>query len=127
MALSMYQASVPVFTKGMAALLAILDKAAEHAASHGIDPASLLQARLAPDMFPFVRQVQVACDAAKGAAARLAGINVPSVPDTESSFDELKVRVHRTFGFVKGTEARVTFQSRLQRCATVLFSKVATV
>lgn len=105
MPLSMYQASVPVFLQGLAALAGILDKAAAHAAARGIDPGILLQARLAPDMFPFVRQVQVAADAAKGAAARLAGVAVPTMPDTEASFGELKARLEKTTAFVRTCDA----------------------
>src|SRR5215204_5715627 len=73
MPLSMYQASVPVFVQVLTALSKVLDKAEAHAAAKKIDPAVLLGCRLAPDMFPLVRQVQTTCDMAKGAAARLGG------------------------------------------------------
>lgn len=105
MALSMHQASVPVFLQGLAALARILDKASAHAAARNLDPGVLLQARLAPDMFPFSRQVQVAADAAKGAAARLAGVAVPAMPDTETSFEELRARLDKTIAFVRTCEA----------------------
>jgi len=101
MTLSMYQASVPVFLRTLAALSGVLEKAAAHAAQRKIDPAVLLNTRLFPDMFPLVRQVQLTADFAKGAGARLAGIDVPKFADTESTFDELKGRIARTVDFVK--------------------------
>ena len=81
MTISMYQASVPVFQQGLAALSGVLDKAAAHAAARKIDPAVLLQTRLFPDMFPLTRQVQIAADFAKGCPARLAGVENPSYAD----------------------------------------------
>lgn len=101
MALSMYQASVPVFVQILDALSGVLDKAQGHAAAKRIDPAVLLAARLAPDMFPMSRQVQIACDFAKGATARLAGAEVPSWPDSEKTFAELQERMRRTTDFVQ--------------------------
>jgi hypothetical protein len=98
----MYQASVPVLIHNLKALSAILKKGADHARARGIDPAVLVDARLFPDMFPLVRQVQIATDMAKGGAARLAGVEVPSFPDTESSFPELQERIARTIAFLKG-------------------------
>lgn len=86
MSLSMYQASVPVLIHNLKALSAILKKGADHAKARGLDPTVLVNARLFPDMFPLVRQVQIATDMAKGGAARLAGVEIPSFPDTESSF-----------------------------------------
>jgi hypothetical protein len=105
MTLSMYQASVPVFLRGFANLAAILDKAAAWAEERGIDPAVLLNARLAPDMFPLVRQVQIASDAAKGGAARLAGVEIPVFADTETTFAELVQRIAGTCDFLRGLEA----------------------
>ena len=101
MTLSMYQASVPVFLRTLAALSGVLDKAAVHATQRKIEPSVLLNTRLFPDMFPLVRQVQLTADFAKGAGARLAGIDVPKFADTESTFDELKARIARTVDFVK--------------------------
>ena len=101
MPISMYQASVPVFLLGLKNLAAILDKAAGQAAERKIDPAVLLNDRLAPDMFPLVRQVQIASDHAKGASARLAGIDVPKFEDVEKSFDDLQQRLARVTEFVK--------------------------
>lgn len=104
MTLSMYQASVPVFLQGLKNLSAILDKAAAQAAERKIDPAVLLNDRLAPDMFPFVRQVQIASDHAKGAPARLAGLEVPKFDDVEKSFDEVQQRLARVTEFVKSID-----------------------
>jgi hypothetical protein len=100
MTLSMYQASVPVFQRTLNAQSAILDKAASYAEAKKIEPAALLNARLFPDMFAFTRQVQLSSDFAKGASARLAGAEVPSYADTESSFEELKARLAKTIAFV---------------------------
>lgn len=105
MTLSMYQASVPVFGRGLESLSAILNKAAAHAEAKKIDPAIFITARLAPDMFALARQVQIASDAAKGCVARLAGAEVPSFPDTEATFPDLVARVAKTLAFVKGFTA----------------------
>ncbi len=102
MTLSMYQASVPVFVRGLENLAAILAKGAAHAEARKIDPAVFINARLAPDMLALARQVQIASDAAKGCVARLAGVDVPSFPDTETTFPELQARIARTIDFVKG-------------------------
>jgi hypothetical protein len=96
----MYQASVPVFQRTLGALDKILDKAAAYAAERKIDPATLLGARLYPDMFPLSRQVQIATDHAKGASARLAGAPVPSFEDNEKTFAELKARIGKTLDFI---------------------------
>ena len=100
MTLSMYDASVPVFKQILGSLSAILEQAETHAAERKIDPNALLQFRLYPDMFPFMRQVQVAADFAKGAAARLAGVPVPAFDDNEHSFAELKARIAKTLAFI---------------------------
>lgn len=100
MSFSMYDASVPVFKQMLSSLSALLEKAASHASERKIEPVALLQARLYPDMFPLVRQVQVACDFAKGAAARLAGAEVPKFEDTEQSFPELQERIAKTLRFI---------------------------
>jgi hypothetical protein len=105
MPLSMHQASAPIFTRQLGALSAILDKAEAFAAERGMDPAELIEARLAPDMFPLARQIQVASDGAKGGIARLAGIAVPSYPDTESDFDALRARIAKTIAFVESVDA----------------------
>jgi hypothetical protein len=100
MTFSMYSASVPVFKQILSSLSAILDKADAHAQEKKIDPSALLQARLFPDMFALTRQVQVAADFAKGACARLAGVDVPKYEDTEASFAELKARIAKTVAFI---------------------------
>ena len=96
--------SIPVMIHHLKNLAAILKKGADHAKARGIDPDVLINARLYPDMFPLVRQVQIATDSAKGAAARLAGVEVPSFPDTEKSFPELQARVARTVAFLKSVK-----------------------
>lgn len=102
MALSMYQASVPVFIKTLGNLSGILDKGAAYAAAKKVDHSVLLGFRIAPDMLAMVRQVQIACDFAKGATARLAGREVPAWDDNEKSIDDLKARIAKTIDFCKG-------------------------
>lgn len=101
MSISMYAASVPVYTRVMSNLDTILDKAVAYATERKIDPNALLLARLAPDMFHLIRQVQIATDMAKGTAARLAGVEPPKFEDNETSFAELKTRIARTVEFLK--------------------------
>jgi hypothetical protein len=100
MTFSMYSASAPVFKQILNSLSVIVDKAASHADAKKIEPAALLQARLFPDMFPLIRQVQIACDFAKGAAARLGGVDVPKYEDDEVSFADLKARIEKTLAFI---------------------------
>ena len=100
MTFSMYSSSVPVFRQVLTALSAVLDKAEAHAVAKKIEPAALLQARLFPDMFPLARQVQVAADFAKGACARLAGVDVPKYDDVENTFPELRARIAKTMAFI---------------------------
>jgi hypothetical protein len=102
MSLSMFDASVPVFRQMLGSLSAILDQAESHATARKIQPSVLLQSRLYPDMFPLVRQVQIAADFAKGACARLAGAEVPRYEDTEQTFAELKERIAKTLAFIDG-------------------------
>ncbi len=102
MSLSMHQASVGVFIRSLGILSTILGKAAAHAEAKKIDPAVFIQSRLAPDMFAFARQVQIASDTAKGCAARLAGLPIPSYPDTETTFPELQARIAKTIDFLRG-------------------------
>ena len=96
MPISMYQASVPVLDKLLGNLALILTKAAGWAETRKIDPAVLIGARLAPDMFPLVKQVQIACDFAKGAPARLAGAEPPKFEDNEATFADLQARIEKT-------------------------------
>jgi uncharacterized protein len=101
MNISMYQASAPRFINILNNLSAILDKAQAHAEARKIDPLVLTGFRLYPDMLPMTRQVQIACDAAKGVIARLAGVEVPRHEDTEQTFAELKARIAKTVEFIK--------------------------
>lgn len=101
MPFGMYQASVPALVNMLNNLSAILAKAEAFAAEHKIEPSVLLNWRLAPDMFPLTRQVQIASDIAKGGAARLAGREIPSYADDEASFAELKVRIEKTIKFIE--------------------------
>ena len=121
MSISMYQASVPVFIRLLNNLDAILQKAAAHAEAKKIDPSVLLNSRLYPDMLPLVRQVQIASDTAKGAAARLAGMGPPVYEDREATFAELAERVKKTVAYLEtfkpeqidGSEARtITIELR---------------
>ena len=105
MPLSMYEASVPAFVRMLTQLDAILDKAEAYATAKKIDPLVLTGARIAPDMFPLSRQVQIACDFSKGAVARLSGRDVPSWPDTETTIPELKARIAKTLDFVRSFAA----------------------
>lgn len=100
MSLSLYQSSIPVFVRMFGNLAAILEKAVAYTEAKKIAPEVLLNARLAPDMHPLTRQVQIASDLAKGCAARLAGVEPPSFPDTESSFAELQARIAKTLDFI---------------------------
>jgi hypothetical protein len=102
----MYQASVPVFIRGFNNLSAILDKAAAHAEAKKIDPLVFTQSRLFPDMLPLARQVQIATDVAKGGVARLAGVEIPSYADTETTFGELKERISKTIAFLQTITAK---------------------
>jgi hypothetical protein len=97
----MYQASVPVFSRALSNLAAILEKAAAHAESRKIDPAVLINYRLYPDMLPLSRQVQIATDGAKGGAARLAGSEPPKYEDNETSFAELIARLRKTVAYLE--------------------------
>jgi len=100
MKISMYQSSIPVFVHNLTNLSNILKKASEHANNKKIDESVFINARLFPDMLPLSRQVQIACDVVKGGAARLAGVELPSFPDTETTFSELQTRVAKTTEFI---------------------------
>ena len=100
MTLSMSQASIPVFQRGLKACSGLLDKAAAHCEANKIDPAVLLQYRLYPDMLPFTRQVQQVTEHSAGALARLAGSEPWKAENTETSFDALKARVQRALDAV---------------------------
>ena len=102
----LYSASVPLFKKMLDALDAVIVKTEQHVAEKKIEPDAILQARLFPDMFPFVRQVQIACDFAKSVPARLAGVEVPSYEDNERTFADLHARIAKTLAFADGIDAK---------------------
>jgi hypothetical protein len=104
MTLSIYDVSINALIRGLSNLSTVLDKAAAHAAARKFDPVALVQSRLFPDMYPLVRQVQIACDTAKGAAARLASVDVPKHEDNETTLEELKLRVAKTVEFLKSVQ-----------------------
>ncbi|WP_449433188.1 DUF1993 domain-containing protein [Pseudomonas putida] len=104
MSISLYAASVPVFKQMLGSLSDVLAKAEAHATAKNIAPEVLLQARLYPDMFPLVRQVQIAVDFAKGVSARLAGVEVPVYEDTEHTFAELQALLSKAQAFIASIE-----------------------
>jgi hypothetical protein len=101
MTMSMYEASVPTFLHTLRNLKAILEKGLAHAEARKFDPTVLAASRLYPDMFPLTRQVQIASDAAKGAAARLAGVDPPKFEDVETTLPELIARVDKTIDYLQ--------------------------
>ena len=101
MTISMYQASVPRFINTLGNLSNILDKAQAHVDARKLDPATLTAYRLFPDMLPMKKQVQIACDTAKGAAARLAGVEIPVHEDNETTLADLKARIAKTIAFLQ--------------------------
>jgi hypothetical protein len=102
----MSKASLPALEMGLNALSGVLDKGAAYAVAKKIDPTVLVQSRLAPDMFPLSRQVQIACDMAKNGSARLAGVDPPPFEDKETTLDELKARVAKTVAYVKSIDGK---------------------
>lgn len=101
MSLSMSQVSIPALEIGLNALSAVLDKADAHATAKKIDPAVLLNSRLAPDMFALARQVQIATDLAKNGVSRLAGVEPPRYEDNETTIEQLKARLAKTIAYMK--------------------------
>jgi uncharacterized protein len=99
---AIYTASIPVFKQMLGGLSEVLAKAQVHAETKKIDPDALLQARLFPDMFPTLKQVQVATDFAKGVGARLAGVEPPKFEDDETSFSDLQTRIDKVLAFLNG-------------------------
>jgi hypothetical protein len=100
MTISMHSASAPVFVRMFTNLLGWLDKTEAHAVARKFDPNNYLSLRLAPDMLPFTRQIQIASDAAKGCMARLAGVEAPKWDDNEATLDDLRARVRKTIDYV---------------------------
>ena len=111
---AMYATSVPVFKQMLNSLQTILNKAEEHAVAKKIDANVFLQARLFPDMFPLIRQVQIAADFAKGVSARLAGVVVPDYEDSEISFADLRERLTKTLTFIESLTPAQFDQSTLR-------------
>ena len=105
MTISMFSASVPVFNRQLGALMTWLDKAEAHAAARNFDANNYLQLRLAPDMLPFVSQIRIASDSAKGCVARLAGQEIPKFLDNEASMADLRERVRKTIDYVNSVPA----------------------
>ena len=101
MSLTIYEASVPYLLRTLGALSKILDKAVAHCEARKIDPSVLVNYRLAADMFPLSRQIQITTDQAKGLGARLTGSEIPSYADTETTFDELKARLAKTVAYLQ--------------------------
>ena len=102
MTISMYQASAPRLINSMRNLSTILDKTQAYIDAKKIDPAALLQFRLFPDMLNLTRQIQIASDTAKGVVARLAGVDIPTYEDNETSVAELQARIAKTIAFIEG-------------------------
>jgi hypothetical protein len=100
----MYTSSIPVFKQMLGGLSQVLRKAEAHAIEKKIEPNALLQARLFPDMFALLRQVQVASDFAKSVSARLAGVDVPKLEDNEQTFAELQARIATVLAFIEGLD-----------------------
>jgi hypothetical protein len=101
MTISMYQASVPRFVNILGNLSAILDKAQAHVDAKKLDPVALTSYRLFPDMLPMTKQVQIACDTAKGVVARLSAMEIPAYEDNEKTLAELKARIAKTVAFIQ--------------------------
>lgn len=102
MKISVQAVSVDLFTLSLTNLSALLEKGLAHATARKFDPSVLVGSRLAPDMFPLSRQVQIACDLAKNACARLAGLEPPRFEDNEKTIEELRARIARTIEYIKG-------------------------
>lgn len=98
--MTLYDASIPVLRRGLDNMAACLKKGAEHLAAQGLPESTLLEAKLADDMYALPRQIQIASDAAKGAAARLSGADAPSFPDTEATIAELQARIAKTSAYL---------------------------
>jgi uncharacterized protein len=104
MTMTMYEASIPTFLHTLRSLRILLEKGLAHAEAKKFDPAVLAASRLYPDMFPLTRQVQIASDAAKGAAARLAGVDAPKFEDAETTIPELIARVDKTIDYLQSVQ-----------------------
>lgn len=119
MSYGMYEATVPMLVRTMENLTEVLNHAEAFAKEQGLAPEVLVQAKLAEDMFPLVRQIQIASDAAKGLGARLAGVDVPSYEDNEATFEDMRARLAKTIGFLKGLD-KASFDGAESRKVTVV-------
>ena len=115
---AIYTASIPVFKQMMGGLSGVLAKADAHVAAKKIDPNALLQARLFPDMFTMLRQVQVATDFAKSVSARLAGVEVPKLADDEQTFAGLQARIATVLAFIEGLDAALFDEAATREIVT---------
>jgi hypothetical protein len=113
-----YDATIPTLLHGLGNLSAVIAKANEHAEHEKIDGTAFLSARLYPDMFPLGRQIQIASDMAKGGAARLAGVEPPKFPDTETTFAEFQARVAQTSAFLSSLDPR-QFEAAAERAVVL--------
>lgn len=118
MALSLYDLSVPVFSRGLGQLTHVLEKSLAHAKANDIDPATLVDARLAPDMITLAGQIQRASDASKLGVARISGVTAPSFPDEEKMYDELLARIAKTQAFL-ATVDRTLIDGQEERPVTI--------
>ena len=105
MKISVHAVTVDTFAAALSNLSVLLEKGAAHAAAKKFDPSVLVNARIAPDMFPLSKQVQIACDLAKNSVARLAALEPPRFEDNEKTIEELRARVARTVDYIKGIPA----------------------
>jgi hypothetical protein len=105
MSITMHSASVPIFVRMLGNMTVWLDKAEAHAQAKKFEPAVYLTSRLAPDMLPFTKQIQIACDAVKFGIARLAGVDAPKFEDNETSLADLRARIRKTIDFVESVPA----------------------
>ena len=120
MNLSIYDVTVPPYMRALSALGAVLEKARAHAEQDKIDPSVLLGMRLYPDMLPLSKQIQIATDNAKGAAARLAQVEAPKFEDNETSFAQFRERIEKTLGFLKSLSSQ-QFEGAAERAVTLKF------
>ena len=105
MKITVQAVTVDLFSHSLGCLSALLEKGLAHATARKFDPTVLVNSRLAPDMFPLARQVQIACDLAKNSVARLAGLEPPRFEDSEKTIEELRARIARTIDYLKGVPA----------------------
>lgn len=118
MQISMYEASIPLFVHSLRSLRAVLEKGVAHAETKHFDTSVLANSRLFPDMLPLINQIQIASDAAKGAAARLAAVDAPKFEDNEKTFPELLARIDKTIAYLQSVEPE-QFEGSEERTITI--------